>query len=87
MGYSDGVCKICNVMNEDIVHLFDCYPVRTVWDWIEIKLQSINIQYGNLSIFSKIVGTEKPLKATPSPATTSNLRPLFMEPNEYFTFY
>merc|ERR1739848_663291 len=44
------------VVNEDIAHLFDCHPVRTVWNWIEIKLQNINIQYGDLSIFSKIVG-------------------------------
>ena len=56
MGFSNGICKICNIFTEDIFHLFSCNPIEIVWNKIEHNLQTVYPKMEKLTMFNKLFG-------------------------------
>ena len=57
MGYSNGVCTICNSHNENIEHLIvTCVYLKDVWLFIEKCLMRFCKNINGLTTFMKIVG-------------------------------
>ena len=57
---SNGLCKICKIKDEDIVHLlYECKYPKYLWQHIEILLQNIIDQTFKISKNTAILGIDK----------------------------
>ena len=75
MNKSDGVCKICNVNDETLTHLFyECCHVKPVWETIEFTFNMMTTKDITLNAKLVILAIERgTFDITPEELTLCNL--------------